>query len=106
MLMSITMVLIPFSEVVLDAAAPSVAANSIRLAKVVTDADNITGVTDSRALYLATTVNGSERMRIDSSGNVGIGTTNPAGKLYVKGTDAYINVLRVRYQEFRAGMSL
>ena len=89
--------------VVLDAAAPSVAANSIRLAKVVTDADNITGVTDSRALYLATTVNGSERMRIDTAGNVGIGTTNPAGKLYVKGTDAYINVLSSTVSRIQGG---
>jgi hypothetical protein len=33
---------------------------------------------------------GVERVRIDSAGNVGIGTTNPTTKLYVNGGDAYI----------------
>uniref|UniRef100_A0A6H1ZN01 C1q domain-containing protein n=1 Tax=viral metagenome TaxID=1070528 RepID=A0A6H1ZN01_9ZZZZ len=40
-------------EVALGAAAPAVTADSIRLAKVVTDADNITGVTDLRELKIS-----------------------------------------------------
>ena len=37
---------------------------------------------------LAFTVNASERLRIDSSGNVGIGTSSPVGKTYISGPNA------------------
>jgi hypothetical protein len=39
----------------------------------------------------------AERMRIQSSGSVGIGTTSPGEKLTVKGTDQYIAVEQTTY---------
>uniref|UniRef100_A0A6M3IE19 Putative structural protein n=1 Tax=viral metagenome TaxID=1070528 RepID=A0A6M3IE19_9ZZZZ len=65
-----------FTEVLNAAAAPAIAANSIRLAKVVTDATAITSVADLRQLH---------KIFVNSSGRVGIGTTTPAEKLEVNG---------------------
>jgi hypothetical protein len=50
-----------------------------------TGEDGMFGSTASHFLYFAT--NGLERMRLDSSGNVGIGTTSPALLLHVRAAD-------------------
>ena len=50
------------------------------------DGDTNTGLFRPAADTLAASTNGSERMRIDSSGNVGIGTTAPSSALTIAGT--------------------
>ena len=50
-----------------------------------TTGDTNTGIFFPAADTTALATNGTERMRVTSAGNVGIGTTSPAGKLHVSG---------------------
>jgi hypothetical protein len=50
--------------------------------------DNDTGFFRPATNTIGITTTGSERMRIDSSGKVGIGETSPLGKLHVKSADS------------------
>ena len=52
--------------------------------------DNNMYLTNTGGAMTMNTVN-TERMRIDSSGNLGIGTTSPSSRLHVKGTDVKLN---------------
>jgi len=63
--------------------------NSLSTTKLSTLADGTTGIETTGAYAQRFLVNGSERMRVDSSGNVGIGTSSPSsyGKLAVLSAD-------------------
>lgn len=67
--------------------------------------DTNTGVFYPAADTVGVATNGSERMRVDSSGNVGIGTSSPSSyanytTLTINGTDVDIDLLRSGTRQF------
>ena len=61
------------------------AAGAVGTPSITTAGDTNTGIFFPAADTIAFTEGGAEAMRIDSSGNVGIGTTSPSSKLHVAG---------------------
>jgi hypothetical protein len=56
--------------------------------------NNIQIVGDPITNYLAFATSGAEKLRIDSSGKVGIGTDSPTGKLQINGSDGALFAMR------------
>jgi hypothetical protein len=65
-------------------------AGSAAAPAITTTGDTNTGIFFPAADTIAFSEGGTESMRIDSSGNVGIGITNPSSKLYVSGTGSLV----------------
>jgi hypothetical protein len=69
-----------------------VPAGTVSLPAITTTGDTNTGIFFPAADTIAFTEGGAEAMRINSSGNVGIGETVPLGKLHVKTADSGASV--------------
>lgn len=69
------------------------AAGSNTAPSITTTGDTNTGIYFPAADTIAFTEGGTEAMRIDSSGNVGIGTASPAGRLHVRGSGVTIETI-------------
>jgi hypothetical protein len=71
-------------------------AGTAALPALTTSGDTNTGIFFPAADTIAFSEGGAESMRIDSSGNLGVGTTSPSNKLDVQGTVASTNVARIK----------
>jgi len=78
----------------------TVGAGTVSLPSITTTGDTNTGIFFPAADTIAFTEGGAEAMRIDSSGNVGIGTASPSYKLDVNGI-SQVSGLR---QSFQTGL--
>jgi hypothetical protein len=79
------------SDACLQFLTPNTAANQIRFGDVQDNGSGIIEYNHNNA-YMAFNTNGPERMRIDSSGNVGIGTSSPQRTLHVHDDSTYIQL--------------
>lgn len=70
------------------------AAGSNTAPSITTTGDTNTGIYFPAADTIAFTEGGAEAMRIDSSGNVGIGTASPSQKLHVSGVGYFTDEIR------------
>jgi hypothetical protein len=87
----------------------TVAAGAVGTPSITTTGDTNTGIFFPAADTIAFSEGGAEAMRIDSSGNVGIGTSSPAnGRLDVvtSSGSAYINVRRNSQSTGEVGLTL
>lgn len=74
----------------------TVQAGTAALPAITTTGDTNTGIFFPAADTIAFSEGGAEAMRIDSSGNVGVGTTSPGDKIHVSFNSGSLNGIRVQ----------